>query len=201
VLEGPALAHLVTLDPDGRPQVSIVWIGVDGDELVAAHLPEHRKVRNIRRDPRVALSVEAGTRNEIGLDEYIVIHGSARITEGGAAALLQQLARVYLGPEVKFPPMDEPPAGFVTHISVERVGAWRESAAWIRGLAEVGPSASRIQLTPPLCCDRAPLSRVIRSRRRPSSSASTGAGDCVATRGVRPPEGSECHATCAVARS
>lgn len=93
VLEGRALAHLVTLEPDGRPQVSIVWIGLDGDEIVAAHLPEHRKVRNIRRDPRVTLSVEAGTRNEIGLDEYIVIHGRGRITEGGAPELLQQLAR------------------------------------------------------------------------------------------------------------
>lgn len=122
VLEGPALAHLVTLEPDGRPQVSIVWVGVDGDELVAAHLPEHRKVRNIRRDPRVALSVEAGTRNESGLDEYIVIHGSAHITEGGAAELLQELARIYLGPDVKFPPMDDPPAGYITHITVERVG-------------------------------------------------------------------------------
>ena len=38
VLEGPALAHLVTLEPDGRPQVSIVWVGLDGDELVEAHL-------------------------------------------------------------------------------------------------------------------------------------------------------------------
>ena len=122
VLEGPALAHLVTLEPDGRPQVSIVWVGLDGEELVAAHLPEHRKVRNIRRDPRVALSIEAGTRNEIGLDEYIVIHGSARITEGGAPELLQRLARVYLGPDVKFPPMDNPPAGYITHIAVERVG-------------------------------------------------------------------------------
>ena len=122
VLEGPALAHLVTLEPDGRPQVSIVWVGLDGEERVAAHLPEHRKVRNIRRDPRVALSIEAGTRNEIGLDEYIVIHGSARITEGGAPELLQRLARVYLGPDVKFPPMDNPPAGYITHIAVERVG-------------------------------------------------------------------------------
>ena len=122
VLEGPALAHLVTLDPDGRPQVSIVWVGLDGEELVAAHLPEHRKVRNIRRDPRVALSIEAGTRNEIGLDEYIVIHGSARITEDGAPDLLQRLARVYLGPDVKFPPMDNPPAKYITHIAVERVG-------------------------------------------------------------------------------
>ena len=122
VLEGPVLAHLVTLEPDGRPQVSIVWIGLDGDELVAAHLPEHRKVRNIRRDPRVALSIEAGTRNEIGLDEYIVIHGNARVTEGGAPELLQRLARTYLGPDVKFPPMDNPPAGYITHITVVRVG-------------------------------------------------------------------------------
>ena len=122
VLEGPALAHLVTLEPDGRPQVSIVWVGLDGEELVAAHLPEHRKIRNIRRDPRVAVSIEAGTRNEIGLNEYIVIHGSARITEGGAPELLQRLARVYLGPDVKFPPMDNPPAGYITHIAVERVG-------------------------------------------------------------------------------
>jgi PPOX class probable F420-dependent enzyme len=122
VLEGRALAHLVTLEPDGRPQVSIVWIGLDGDEIVAAHLPEHRKVRNIRRDPRVTLSVEAGTRNEIGLDEYIVIHGRGRITDGGAPELLQKLAGTYLGPGVKFPPMDDPPPGYITHITVDRVG-------------------------------------------------------------------------------
>ena len=122
VLEGPALAHLVTLEPDGRPQVSIVWVGLDGDELVAAHLPEHRKVRNMRRDPRVAVSIEAGTRNQMGLDEYVVIHGRARITEGGAADLLQRLVHTYLGPAVKFPPMDDPPPGYITHIAVERIG-------------------------------------------------------------------------------
>jgi PPOX class probable F420-dependent enzyme len=122
VLEGPALAHLVTLEPDGRPQVSGVWIGLDGDELVAAHLLEHRKVHNVRRDPRVALSALAGTRNDRGLDEYLVLHGHARITEGGAPELLQQLAYVYLGPGVKFPTMENPPPGFITHIAVEHVG-------------------------------------------------------------------------------
>ena len=122
VLEGPGLAHLVTLEPDGRPQVSIVWVGLDGDEIVAGHLAEHRKVRNMRRDPRVALSVQAGTRNAIGLDEYLVVHGRARITEGGAAELLARLAQVYLGPGVKFPPMDDPPPGYITHIAVERIG-------------------------------------------------------------------------------
>jgi PPOX class probable F420-dependent enzyme len=122
VIESGALAHLVTLEPNGSPQVSIVWVGLDGDEIVAAHLPEHRKIRNMRRDPRVSLSIEAGTRNAIGLDEYLVVHGRARITEGGAAELLQRLAHVYLGPDVKFPPMDDPPPGYITHIAVTRVG-------------------------------------------------------------------------------
>jgi PPOX class probable F420-dependent enzyme len=127
VLESPALAHLVTLNPDGSPQVTIVWAGLDGDEIVAAHLPEHRKVRNIRSDPRVALSIETDKRNAIGLNEYLVIYGTARITEGGAAELLQKLARTYLGPDVRFPPMDNPPPGFITHIRVDRVsgvGSW-----------------------------------------------------------------------------
>lgn len=122
VLEGPGLAHLVTLEPDGRPQVSIVWVGLDGDEIVAAHLPDHRKLRNIRRDPRVALSIEAGTKNQLGLVEYLVLYGRARVTDGGAPELLQRLARVYLGPGVRFPPMDDPPPGYITRIAVERVG-------------------------------------------------------------------------------
>jgi PPOX class probable F420-dependent enzyme len=122
VLQGPGLAHLATLEADGRPQMSIVWVGLNGDEIVCAHLQLHRKVVNLRRDPRVALSIQAGTRNAIGLDEYLVIHGTARITEGGAPALLQELAHIYLGPDVKFPPMDDPPPGYITHIAIQRVG-------------------------------------------------------------------------------
>ena len=63
VLQSPAMAHLVTLNPDGSPQVNVVWVGLDGDEIVAAHLPEHRKVRNIRNDSRGALSVGTRTRS------------------------------------------------------------------------------------------------------------------------------------------
>jgi hypothetical protein len=64
-----------------------------------------------------------------GLNEYLVVYGTARITEGGAAELLQHLAHAYLGPEVRFPPMDNPPPGYITHISVDRVagvGPWAE---------------------------------------------------------------------------
>src|SRR5258705_12860337 len=91
VLESAALAHLVTLNPDGSPQVSIVWVGLDGDEIVCAHLPNHRKLRNIRRDDRVVLSIETGGKTG-ALDNYLVVTGRAHITEGGAPALLNQLA-------------------------------------------------------------------------------------------------------------
>ena len=50
------------------------------------------------------------------------MHGRARLVEGGAPELLQRLARVYLGPDVRFPPMDEPPPGQVMRIAVERLG-------------------------------------------------------------------------------
>jgi predicted pyridoxine 5'-phosphate oxidase superfamily flavin-nucleotide-binding protein len=73
VLTSSALAHLVTLDPDGSPQVSIVWVGLDGDDIVAGHLADRRKVRNIRNDDRVALSFETGTHNDRGLVEYLVV--------------------------------------------------------------------------------------------------------------------------------
>jgi predicted pyridoxine 5'-phosphate oxidase superfamily flavin-nucleotide-binding protein len=61
------LAHLVTVSADGSPQLSAVWVGLDGDEIVCARLGQGRKVANIARDPRVALSVEAEGRSDIGL--------------------------------------------------------------------------------------------------------------------------------------
>lgn len=122
LVESDALAHLVTLNRDGSPQVTCVWVGLDGDEIVAGHLRLQQKLRNIARDPRVAVSVEGTRTNEIGLREYLVVHGRARIDEGGAPELLQRLAHVYLEPAVKFPPMPNPPAGYVTRITIERVG-------------------------------------------------------------------------------
>lgn len=116
------LAHLVTLNPDGSPQVSLVWIGLDGDDIVTAHLAQGQKVRNIEADARVALSVEAEGRNAVGLEHYLVVHGIARIIEGGGPELLQRLAEVYLGPGVRFPPFDDPPPGRVIRITARRLG-------------------------------------------------------------------------------
>jgi len=122
LLESDALAHLVTLNADGAPQVSCIWVGLDGDEIVSGHLHPQQKLRNVERDPRVALSVEGTVVQPPGLKQYLIVHGRARIEQGGAAELLQRLAHVYLGPDVRFPPMDDPPPGFVLRTTVERVG-------------------------------------------------------------------------------
>ena len=116
------LAHLVTVNADGSPQVSVVWMGTDGDDLVSAHLHEHVKVRNLRRDPRAVISMESEVVQDNGLQRHLIAHCTARVTEGGAAELLQELAHVYLGPEVTFPPIDDPPPGFVLHFTIDRIG-------------------------------------------------------------------------------
>jgi PPOX class probable F420-dependent enzyme len=127
IATGP-YAHLVTLNPDGSPQVTVVWVGIENDEFVIGHMGVWQKVKNMRRDPRVVLSLLGHGKNPMGLQEYLVIHGKARITEGGAAALLQRLAQIYLGPNVEFPPApnrDKP--GYITRITPERftgVGPW-----------------------------------------------------------------------------
>jgi PPOX class probable F420-dependent enzyme len=128
LIESDALAHVVTLNPDGSPQLSLAWVGLDGDEIVIGTLSNQRKLDNLRRDPRIALSIETPVVNEWGLREYLVVQGRARVTEGGGAALLQRLAHTYLDPEVRFPDMPNPPAGFVTRIAVQRVsgvGPWK----------------------------------------------------------------------------
>jgi PPOX class probable F420-dependent enzyme len=122
LIESEALAHLVTRNADGSPQITCVWVGLDGEEIVSGHLGERQKLANVRRDPRVALSLEGMRIHPPGLKEYLVVHGRARVEEGGAPELLQRLAHVYLGPEVKFPPMEDPPPGYTLRITVERIG-------------------------------------------------------------------------------
>jgi PPOX class probable F420-dependent enzyme len=124
-IESGALAHLVTINDDGSPQVACVWVGIEGDELLTGHLASsQQKLKNVVRDPRVALSVQLPTRNPIGLQHYVVVRGRARLTEGGAPELLHRLAQVYVGPGTRFPPMSDPPPGFVMHISIDRVGGF-----------------------------------------------------------------------------
>lgn len=129
LLESSALAHLVTVEPDGSPQVSIVWVGLDGDEIVFASLGPWKKLENLARDPRLALSIEGSNTNPMGLVEYLVVNGTARLTSGGGPELLQRLAHTYLGPDITFPEANDAPPGTIVHITIESiagVGKWTD---------------------------------------------------------------------------
>lgn len=126
VVESGQLAHFTTIAKNGRPHTTIVWVGLDGDEVVIGKLMSDQKVANIKRDERVSLSIEAEG-NQWGMQHHLIIEGTARVEEGGAPALLQELAQRYVGPGTVFPPMPNPPEGFVIHVTPTRVrglGPW-----------------------------------------------------------------------------
>ncbi|MDT5410257.1 MAG: hypothetical protein QOG14_2477 [Mycobacterium sp.] len=125
LLIGSAPATLVTINRDGSLQVSVVWVAVrstadGGDELVTAHLQEHQKIRNIRRDPRVAVTI-VSTERSGPQTPYLSIRGTARVEEGGAPELLDEIATTIFGAGTGFPPPDAPP-GYLTHIRIDKVG-------------------------------------------------------------------------------
>ncbi|MGH8862624.1 MAG: PPOX class F420-dependent oxidoreductase [Jatrophihabitantaceae bacterium] len=120
VRRGP-LVHLATINSDGSPQVTVVWMGLDGDRLVSAHMHRNLKVRNMQHDPRVVLSFDAPRQPGVFLAEHAVLRATASVTDGGAWQQLDDLAKVYLGPDVTFP-APRAPGGFVVRYSVDRIG-------------------------------------------------------------------------------
>ncbi len=126
LLTGAPMCHLTTINPDGSPQVTVNWYEADGEELVSGHFEDYVKLKNVRRDPRIALSIASPTKNAIGLQEYAVIYGEARVQEGGAPEVVRRLANIYLAPDSAFPPASSPP-GYTMRISVQRItgiGPW-----------------------------------------------------------------------------
>jgi len=101
---GP-LAHLSTINHDGSPQVTVIWIGLDGEHVVSAHMGHHRKLKNIERDPRVVLSFEAPRDRRAFLNPYVALHARAAIEPSDAAwDLLNRLTKTYTSPDAESPP-------------------------------------------------------------------------------------------------
>ncbi|RKN36700.1 TIGR03618 family F420-dependent PPOX class oxidoreductase [Streptomyces hoynatensis] len=143
LINGPALGHVVSLNPDGSPHVTGVWLGMDGNDVVFASMYAWRKTKNLMRDQRVAISVEGAGFHDSGLREYLVLRGRAEVTEGGAFALLRRLAETYMGPGVAFPP-DElaDRAGYVMRMRVEEIGGVGPWTGAPPGLPEGHPGAA-----------------------------------------------------------
>ena len=126
LIESGPMVHLSTIDPDGSPQVTVIWIGLDGDQLVSGHMSHHRKLRNIERDPRVVLSFDGARDREAFLNPYAVLRATATVERSDDTwELLNRLAKVYLSPESQFPGTKGP--GYITRYAIERisgVGPW-----------------------------------------------------------------------------
>jgi len=105
LLDAPNPAVLATINPDGSPQTSVIWVGRDGDDLVISSAMGRRKDRNIRRDPRVSLSVY----DQDDPEEYAEIRGTATVTEDAGRALAVRLAEEYEGPGAGQAFLDLPP--------------------------------------------------------------------------------------------
>jgi PPOX class probable F420-dependent enzyme len=121
LIESGPLAHLSTVNADGSPQVTVVWIGLDGDELLTAHMGWYAKLRNMDRDPRVVLSFAAPREPGVFLNPYAVVRARATIQPSDQAwDLLNRLAKVYMAPDAEFPAPKGP--GYVVCYSVERIG-------------------------------------------------------------------------------
>jgi PPOX class probable F420-dependent enzyme len=123
LIESGPMVHLSTINPDGSPQVTVIWVGLDGDELISTHLRDNRKLRNIRRDPRVALSFDAPREPGVWINPYAVVHAravvepSARIWE-----LMAEHAKVYVSPDAELPVPDGAEPGFIVRYSISRIG-------------------------------------------------------------------------------
>jgi PPOX class probable F420-dependent enzyme len=121
LIESGPMAHLSTINADGSPQVTVIWIGLDGDDLVSGHMSRHVKLRNIERDPRVVLSFDAPRTPGVFMNPYAVLRARAAVQPSNEAwDLLNRLVKVYVSPNAQYPNPKEP--GYIVRYSIERVG-------------------------------------------------------------------------------
>ena len=132
----------MTLDADGTPHLSSAWVGVEDGEIVIGTLHDQRKLRNVRRDPRVALTVQSDVVNQWGLREYLVINGTGP-RDGGWGAGAAPAACPDLSRTGRGVPGD---AG-----SAAGIRPPHHARTHLRGRAveDVAPSAGSAQTAPP----------------------------------------------------
>ncbi|MFB4194709.1 PPOX class F420-dependent oxidoreductase [Streptomyces carpaticus] len=116
ILDGPVFVTIATIQPDGSPQLSPVWVARDGDDVLISTTVGRQKEKNLRRDPRVTVQVQPFDNPYT----YAEIRGTATLTTEGGQELIDQLSVKYTGkPYAEF----NPAAGEDTERVVVRVTA------------------------------------------------------------------------------
>lgn len=132
LLGSDAVAHVWTRNSDGSPQVSVVWVIADGDEILFGTDANSQKAKNLARDPSILLSIEDVERNERGFQRHLVIRGRATIEPGPDPALMDRLAMKYLGLRRHPLALRDSPTSVVVRTQIDRisgVGPWVDTSA------------------------------------------------------------------------
>ena len=127
-----AVAHVWTNNADGSPQVSVVWVIAQGDEILFGTDANSQKAKNLRRDNRIILSIEDVERNERGYQRHLVIRGTASIDPGPDPELMDRLAMKYTSLRRHPLAMRDSPDAVIVRVTVDRlsgVGPWIDDSA------------------------------------------------------------------------
>jgi len=116
MLEDKAYGHVVTFNDKGNPEVTMVWMDVDGDEVLFNTAEGRRKPGNIRRDPRVIVSVQDRNNPQA----YAAFYGKGRVIEAGADEHIDKLAKRFLGAD-KYPFRQPTEKRLIVRIAVDRI--------------------------------------------------------------------------------
>lgn len=122
-----AVAHVWTANPDGTPQISVVWVLVQGDEILFGSDASSRKAKNLARDPSIILSIEDTERNERGFQRHLLIRGTATLEPTVSTSLIDELCRKYTGLSNHPLALRDSPSAVTIRVSVDRisgVGPW-----------------------------------------------------------------------------
>ena len=119
ILQDKAYGHVITFNVTGKPQVTMVWMDVEGDEVLFNTAEGRLKPRNLRRDPRTIISVQ--DRNDP--QSHMVFHGTASVTELGADEHIDKLAKRFLGVD-KYPFRRPGEKRLVVRVKVDRIGGY-----------------------------------------------------------------------------
>ncbi len=93
LVDGRTFAVVSTINPDGAPQSSVVWVKRDGDDVLFSTIRGRRKTRNMERDPRVGVTLY----DPADPYRYVEVRGTVSLTEEGGPELIQELSRKYDG--------------------------------------------------------------------------------------------------------
>ena len=122
-----AVAHVWTQSRSGGPQVSVVWVIVEEDQILFGADANSVKIRNLTHNDRVVLSIEDEERNHRGFQRHLVIHGHAEIRPGPDPELMDRLARKYLGLDRHPLALRDSPTAVTVAVTIDRLtgeGPW-----------------------------------------------------------------------------